>query len=300
MSSRGWIFGLLCLLIAVLIVLYDRRKTRKTMELIQRMLGEAMSGTFTEETFDESRMSALETKFAQYLSASAISARNISAEKDRIKTLISDISHQTKTPVANLLLYSELLKEEELSESARSNVNALHAQTEKLRFLIDSLVKMSRLESGILTLAPRREPVQPMLKAVEEQFAQEAERKGLYLKLEDTAATACFDPKWTVEAICNLVDNAVKYTRTGGITISIDVYEMFVRIDIADTGMGIAEEEQAKIFQRFYRSERAHDQEGVGIGLYLAREILSGQGGYIKVASKPGEGSVFSVFLPRG
>lgn len=300
MSSRGWIFGLLCLLIAVLIVLYDRRKTRKTMELIERMLGEAMEGTFTEETFDESRMSALETKFAQYLSASAISARNVSVEKDRIKTLISDISHQTKTPVSNLLLYSELLKEEELPESARSNVNALHAQTEKLRFLIDSLVKMSRLESGILTLAPRRESVQTMLNAVQEQFAPDAERKGLYLKLEETDAYACFDPKWTTEAICNLVDNAVKYTRTGGITISIDSYEMFVRIDIADTGMGIAEEEQAKIFQRFYRSERAHDQEGVGIGLYLAREILSGQGGYIKVASKPGEGSVFSVFLPRG
>jgi signal transduction histidine kinase len=110
---------------------------------------------------------------------------------------------------------------------------------------------------------------------------------------------AVFDQKWTAEALGNLVDNAIKYTGQGSIVISATAYELFVKIDVRDTGNGIPEEEQAKIFSRFYRSENARDTEGVGIGLYLAREIVSGEGGYIKVTSVPSEGSTFSVLLPR-
>ena len=92
----------------------------------------------------------------------------------------------------------------------------------------------------------------------------------------------------------------MKYTPEGGnVRVSSKAFEMFVCIEVADSGMGIAEEEIAKIFQRFYRSGQVSDEQGVGIGLYLTREILKEQGGYIKVSSKPGEGSVFSVFLPR-
>ena len=122
---------------------------RKTMEEIERMLDAAMTGSFSETNFDESQLSALETKFAHYLSAAEASSQNIAQEKDKIKTLIADISHQTKTPIANLLLYSELLMEETLPASAKANVEALYKQSEKLRFLIDSLVKLSRLENDM-------------------------------------------------------------------------------------------------------------------------------------------------------
>lgn len=298
MNSVGWIFGLVCLLGAAITVFINHRRTRRTLDTIEQMLNTAMEGSFTEKKFDESRMSALETKFAHYLLASAVSARNVAIEKDRIKTLIADISHQTKTPISNLLLYSELLKEENLPETAAYNVNALHQQTEKLRFLIDALVKLSRLENGIITLSPQKRKIQPMLEDILEQFVPEAAEKGLYLHLENTAATAEFDQKWTAEALCNIVDNAVKYTARGGISISVLTYELFVRIDISDTGTGIPEEEQNRIFSRFYRSQTVKDQEGVGIGLYLAREIIAGQGGYIKVSSQKEKGSVFSVFLP--
>lgn len=121
---------------------------QKTMEEIERMLDAAMTGSFSETNFDESQLSALETKFAHYLSAAEASSQNIAQEKDKIKTLIADISHQTKTPIANLLLYSELLMEETMPASAKANVEALYKQSEKLRFLIDSLVKLSRLETG--------------------------------------------------------------------------------------------------------------------------------------------------------
>ena len=280
------------------------------MEEIERMLDAAMTGSFSETNFDESRLSALETKFAHYLSAAEASSRNVAQEKDKIKTLIADIlksqlsliadiSHQTKTPIANLLLYSELLMEETLPASAKENVEALYKQSEKLRFLIDSLVKLSRLENGIISLSPQQASLQPLLESVVEQYAAKASGKGLSIYLYDTDISATFDFKWTAEALANIVDNAIKYTEHGTITISTVSYEMFTRINISDTGSGIPENEQAKIFSRFYRSNAVQEQEGVGIGLYLARQIISGEGGYIKVASVPGKGSTFSIFLPK-
>ena len=293
MNKTGIVIILLCFLAAAAVVLWERRKARKTMEEIERMLDAAMTGSFSENNFDESQLSALETKFAHYLSAAEASSQNIAQEKDKIKTLIADISHQTKTPIANLLLYSELLKEETLPASAKANVEALYKQSEKLRFLINSLVKLSRLENGIISLSPQPAALQPLLESVVEQYTAKA------LRLQDTDAFAVFDFKWTAEALANIVDNAIKYTEHGTITISAVSYEMFSRIDISDTGSGIPESEQAKIFARFYRSNSVQKQEGVGIGLYLARQIISGEGGYIKVASVPGKGSTFSIFLPK-
>ena len=299
MNKTGIVIILLCFLAAIAVVLWERRKARKTMEEIERMLDAAMTGSFSETNFNESRLSALETKFAHYLSAAEASSRNVAQEKDRIKSLIADISHQTKTPIANLLLYSELLMEETLPVSAKANVVALYKQSEKLRFLIDSLVKLSRLENGIILLSPQQGALQPLLESVVEQYAAKAAEKGLSLRLHDTDISAAFDMKWTTEALANIVDNAIKYTEHGTIRISAVSYEMFARIDISDTGSGIPETEQAKIFARFYRSNSVQKQEGVGIGLYLARQIISGEGGYIKVASVPGKGSTFSIFLPK-
>lgn len=284
---------------ATVVIYWNHSRTKATLDTLENMLDAAIKEDFSEKAFDESRMSALETKFAQYLGASAISAKRVAEEKDKIKTLIADISHQTKTPIANIVLYSELLQEEGLSEEAKGNVQALHMQAEKLHFLIDALVKLSRLENGIISLSPRREEIFPMLKSVEEQFRTKAESKGLVLKLNEADISAKFDSKWTREALCNIVDNAIKYTKDGTIIISVTAYEMFVRIDVADSGIGIEEEEQAKIFSRFYRSHAVREQEGVGIGLYLAREIIVGEGGYIKVTSEYGKSSVFSIFLPR-
>ena len=107
------------------------------------------------------------------------------------------------------------------------------------------------------------------------------------------------DGRWTAEALFNLLDNAVKYTLPGGkISVLVEQWEMYVKIDVSDTGKGISESSQAAVFRRFYREEEVHSQPGVGIGLYLAREIITRQGGYIKVVSEVGKGSTFSVFLP--
>ncbi|MCI9296555.1 MAG: HAMP domain-containing histidine kinase [Lachnospiraceae bacterium] len=298
------IFYMLCLIIILLcigFILYHFH-TLRTMRCLEDMINAAIEGSFSEHIFDESRLSALESRFAKYLSASETSFKNTAMEKDKIKTLISDISHQTKTPISNILLYSELLAEQNLTEESKQYVSALTMQTEKLKFLITSLVKLSRLETGILTLSPRKAPVFPMLETLARQYAPLAKEKGLFLSLpemeQNRNSFAIFDEKWTTEAIGNLIDNAIKYTEKGGITLSVISYEMFLCIQVKDTGIGIPEEEHTKIFSRFYRSESVHEKPGVGIGLFLTREIIMLEGGYIKVSSIPGKGSAFSIFLP--
>lgn len=279
-------------------LLWNRWRTRRLFRRLDRMLDEALRGEFREESFDETLLSAVETKLAHYLSASAVSAGRLQEERDKIKTLIADVSHQTKTPVANMLLYAQLL-EEQAPEDCRACTAALGEQARKLQSLIESLVKTSRLEAGVLALHPRPGPLGPMLEAAAGQFAPKAAEKGLELALEPTEAEAVFDPKWTAEAVCNLIDNAVKYTPSGSVTISARAYELFARVDVADTGPGVAEEELEKLFLRFYRGGAALDTEGVGVGLYLVRQIAQGQGGYVKVFSRPGKGARFSLFLPR-
>ncbi len=291
--------ALLICLLSALWVLYTKYRLRKTMEHMAQMIDAAAMGTFCEDVYDESLLSSIETKLAHYLAASKISAQQVSNEKENIKKLIADISHQTKTPIANILLYSQLLCEKNLPEESQTCAEALNQQAEKLNFLIHSLVKISRLETGVLVLRPITNPISPMLEEVIAQIRPKAERKGIKLEFETNNLYACFDRKWTAEAVYNIMDNAVKYTPAGGnISISLLHTELFARIAIKDSGIGISEEETAKIFGRFYRSPQVSNCEGVGIGLFLTREIIAKESGYIKVTSEPGKGSTFFVYLP--
>ena len=291
---------ILLALAALCFALWQRAKTRRTLRRLEEMLSRAINGTFAAEQFDESQLSAIEARFAQYLSASAISAQRVQGEKEAVKSLIGDISHQVRTPLSNIRLYTQLLAEQPLNAQGRTCVSALDAQTEKLQTLLEALVKTSRLETGVLALRPVPTPFSPVISRAVEQYRPKAEAKQITLtaELPDDLA-AVFDAKWTEEALCNLLDNAVKYTDAGGsISIRAAAYELFVRVDVSDTGCGIAEDEQSKIFGRFYRSAAAAQTQGVGIGLYLTRQILSREGGYLKVSSQEGRGSTFSLFLP--
>ncbi len=301
MTEVGYLVLAGAVLAAVGVTIWDRWRLRRTLGTLDRMLDEAIEGSLQESRFDESRLSAVETKLAHYLSASAASAKNVAEEREKIKTLIADVSHQTKTPIANVLLYAQLLEEQELSGQGRACAAALEEQAKKLQSLIDALVKTSRLETGVLALHPTAGPLAPMLEEAAAQFAPKAAEKGVSLTLDPTDAGAVFDAKWTGEAVCNLLDNAVKYTPAGGnVTVKAVAYELFSRVDVTDTGPGIPEAEHAKVFRRFYRSAAVSQEPGVGIGLYLARQIAEGQGGYLKVFSKPGKGAKFSLYLPRG
>ena len=294
------IIAIAAALVAITVAVIEHIRTRRLTDRIGDMLDSAIKGDFTESTYDESVESLLESKLGEYLSSSSLSAKKVEEEKEKIKTLISDISHQTKTPIANLVLYSELLAEEDLSGSAKEKVAAINSQSEKLKFLIDSLVKMSRLESGLMTYVPVESSVDELLESITDSLSAKAASKGISIGYEPTTLYINSDPKWTYEALFNIADNAVKYTWEGGVKMRATEYEMFVRIDIEDTGIGISEEDSAKVFSRFYRSREVSGEDGVGIGLCLAREIITGVGGYIRLESTPGKGSKFSVYIPKG
>lgn len=281
--------------------IWSRISMGKTLDRVEELIDKAIDGETFQESFSEERTSRLETKLTEYLRASGVSALNVKNERDKIKTLIADISHQTKTPIANLVLHGELLKESDLNPEQEECVDAILRESDKLRFLIDALVKLSRLENGILSLAPAKESISSIVTEVVAEMRGKADKKGLYLKTDLPAEdiSASFDRKWTAEALINIVDNAVKYTQSGGIILSVKDYEMFACILVKDTGIGIAEEDITKIFGRFNRLESSRNEEGVGIGLYLAREIVRLEGGYMKVSSKPGKGSEFCVFLKK-
>lgn len=297
MAGWGYAAFIGAALLAAALVLWQRRQSRKILENLGKMLEAAMEGNFTEASFDESLFSALESSFAHYLAASTVSARKVDAEKEKLKALIGDISHQTKTPIANILLYTQLIKEQPGNTDC---LEALEGQTKKLQSLIDALVKTSRLETGVIALHPEPGELWSVMTSAVSQLRPKAEAKGVRITLERGEANAVFDPKWTEEALYNLLDNAVKYTPSGGrVSVFTTVYPMFSAVHVQDTGPGIAEEEQAKIFQRFYRGTAYREQEGVGIGLYLVRQIAEGQEGFVKVRSQPGQGSTFSLYLPR-
>ena len=186
----------------------------------------------------------------------------------------------------------------ELSE----NGGIIRAQTEKLTFLMESLTKLAKCEGGLIAenLSPKENSVKELLRRVIEANFAAADAKNIEIRCDvPDDLTAVFDLRWTAEAVGNILDNAVKYSPDRSeIIISACAYDMFVRIDIADNGCGIAEDELCNIWKRFYRGMNAENEKGVGIGLYLTANILNTEGG--RVSAKSDEnGSTFTVYLPK-
>ena len=297
-------FGVLILF--ALLLLLDFLHNRYNDDLLEQitLLIEALVEQQERQIFSEAEDTLTARLQHQLLKLrNILTAQNqmLAQEKEQIKTLISDISHQIKTPIAAANTFAELLSDGELSAEERTEyITTLQMSLGKLTFLTNSLIKMSRLESGIISLKPEKNSLNEIvLQAVKTVYAK-AKEKGILITFEcDQAFEAVLDFNWTAEAISNVIDNAVKYTPQGGfVRLQITEYPSFQRLDISDSGVGIPEEEQAKIFGRFYRGKQSVGTDGVGIGLYLTREIINKQNGYMKVSSDE-NGSTFSMFLPK-
>lgn len=222
-------------------------------------------------------------------------------QKKQLESMISDISHQVKTPIASIRMYHNLLERKELEPSKREEfLYAVERQVDKLEFFMDSMIRMSRLESGIVKVSPRENSVYDLIAQAVCDAALKAEKKDISIKVSCEDYFGYFDKKWTVEALFNILDNGVKYTNPGGhIEISTEKTDFYVRIKIKDNGRGIRESRIPEIFKRFYREPESADVEGIGIGLYLAREIIMKQRGFLEVRSEEGEGTEVRVNLPR-
>lgn len=275
-------------------------RIRHIYDRLNQMLDDGINGTFKESDYNESELSRLETKWKRYLTSLSLSKDKMEQEKKNLQELISNISHQTKTPLSNILLYTQLLQEALLDKESAALVTEILHYSQKLEFLIQSLIKASRLETGTFQLTPKRNNLLELMLPIADEMYPMALEKNISITIHIAENHyAFFDAKWTKEAIANLLDNAVKYSPAGSsVRVQSKIYTMFACLGITDEGMGIAEDETNKIFGRFYRGTQAREQEGVGIGLYLSRQIIENQGGYIKVVSTPGKGTNFQVYLP--
>lgn len=252
-------------------------------------------------TVEDSLFSKLQHQTIKLTNILKNKSKQIEDERNEIQELISDIAHQLKTPLTNLKMYGEFLRDESLSEDEKKEFfEVVMCSLNRLSFLVESMIKMSRLECGVITLKYNLSNLNDTILMSINQVQKKVKEKNINIMLEEVDKIKIYhDKNWISEAIFNLLENAVKYsTNNSKIDIKIQSYEMFVRIDVKDNGIGIQEDELPKIFRRFYRGSNVEDIEGIGIGLYLTREIVNKHGGYIKVKSN-NNGSIFSIFLPN-
>ena len=281
---------------------YQRRQVALFADDLCQTLDALLSGRPVEgyQPYEDSLTAKVQGKLMQYFDIMSEGKRQSQRDKETLQGLVSDISHQVKTPIANLQMFTGILRQHTLSEEKRQEfLGTMAGQLDKLDFLLQSLIKMSRLETGTFALHMENARLSDTIAQAMSTVWARAEEKGIQLSADcDSAVTVQHDPKWTAEALGNLLDNAVKYTPEGGsVSVLVRPWQFYTRIDITDTGIGIPEEHYHDVFQRFYRAPEVTAQEGVGLGLYLANGIITRQRGYISVKSKVGEGTTFSVYL---
>lgn len=297
------IAGIIILLldVAILVLARDGRNKKKEMEVLLQRLDDALEGGEGAYAYDESMDSAIADRLNKLLRSSSMGKERAYQDRDRIKSLISDISHQIRTPLSNIMLYTGLLQEKKLDGQSRMLADQIQGQAEKLDFFMKELIRSSYMETDMIVVSPRTAPVGELVDRACQAVEAEALKKGILIRQPETDRIICkFDMKWTLEAVRNILENALKYSPEGSeVQIEIAPNEAFTCISIQDEGIGIREEEQGLVFERFYRSQDVEKEPGMGIGLYLAREIISRQGGYIEARSEYAKGTCFCIYLPN-
>lgn len=286
------LIGILVILIGI--ILYKYIVLRNEMRELSAYIDQALDGNLEITEFDEKELSKIKSKLIKFLYASQVKEAKINTEKSKTKDLIADISHQTKTPITNLSLYISLLEDDPKDEY----LEIIKYELNKLEFLIQNLVKSSRLESDIISLQKHQANLKDIVEDVLREFKVILDEKCIRINLKDEDLIFNLDERWLKEAIHNLVDNAIKYSPNGS-TINISVYKSYLNynLDIENECKDLSEETLPKIFERFYRGKNSVSKDGLGLGLYIAREIIEKHGGNIK-ASLDENRIKFSVDFP--
>ncbi|MGN1142132.1 MAG: sensor histidine kinase [Oliverpabstia sp.] len=225
-------------------------------------------------------------------------------EENSTKALITDISHQLKTPLASLRMSYELAAGNQLTEAEKEEFHAQEEkEIEKLELLLNELVNLSRLENRMIQIKPAMASLKKTIAGAVSRIYRKAKSKNIEIQVEmDEDLKINHDEKWTEEAIANVLDNSVKYSgENTTVILRVTPLARNVLIEIEDEGIGIKAEEFSKIYKRFYRGKEAEQmvKEGAGVGLYLTRMILERQGGTISAKRKTEQGTIFKITLPR-
>lgn len=276
------------------IILYKYIVLRSEMRELSDYIDKALDGNLEITEFDERELSKIKSKLIKFLYASQVKEAKINTEKNKTKDLIADISHQTKTPITNLSLYISLLEDDPKDEY----LEIIKYELNKLEFLIQNLVKSSRLESDIISLQKNPANLKDIVEDVLREFKVILYERCISINLKDEDLIFNLDERWLKEAIHNLVDNAIKYSPNGS-TLNISVYKSYLNynLDIENECKDISEETLPKIFERFYRGKNSISKDGLGLGLFIAREIIEKHGGNIR-ASLDENRIKFSVDFP--
>lgn len=286
------LIGFFVLIIGFL--LYKYIILRNEMREFSDYIDKALDGNLEVTEFDENELSKIKSKLIKFLYASQVKEAKINTEKSKTKDLIADISHQTKTPITNLSLYISLLEDDPKDEY----LEIIKYELNKLEFLIQNLVKSSRLESDIISLQKHQANLKDIVEDVLREFKVILDEKCIGINLKDEDLIFNLDERWLKEAIHNLIDNAIKYSPNGS-TINISVYKSYLNynLDIENECKDLSEETLPKIFERFYRGKNSVSKDGLGLGLFIVREIIEKHGGNIR-ASLDENRIKFSVDFP--
>jgi two-component system phosphate regulon sensor histidine kinase PhoR len=227
-------------------------------------------------------------------------ARRVEAVR---RDFVTNASHELRTPLTAILGFAEtLLASKDRDEAARAQVRVIHRNSERLARLVDDLLELSRIESGGVRLEPAPIDVARVAESVLESLAPRLKERSIEARVVDDGAPQARADRRAVEHVLeNLLDNAAKYTEPGGrIEVRARREGDLVAVDVADTGIGISEADQIRVFERFYRVDRARSRDlgGTGLGLSIVKHLVQAMGGEVRLRSALGLGSTFTFTLP--
>ena len=307
MAIGGFVFagraaGIMALVTGALLLavfFYFTKKRYRRIEELNDYLVKVLAGNETPDILnqEEGELSILADNI--YKAASTLKYQNeiLSDDKKQLAQAMADISHQLKTPLTSMMVMNDLLSGEEDPEKRREFLQTQSAQLARMNWLIQTLLKLSKLDAGTIELKREKVTVKELLEEVLKAFEIQFELRGITCKQDAADISFTCDKNWTAEALQNIVKNCMEHMEEGGeLKITVSDNSLFVQITIEDTGCGITEEDLPHVFERFYKGKNA-GKDSVGIGLALTKAIIEDQHGEISVKSTEGAGSAFVIKL---
>lgn len=293
-------FSFIIIIFYTIFLIKYNQNTKKEALLMQKYMDNILIDNYNIDfnTYDDNVLSSLKDDIYKMTIKLKNMADNSNKEKKYLATTLSDISHQLKTPLTSLFVFNEILKQDNLDSKTRKEIlEKSEKQLERIKWLITSLLKMSQLDSGSITLQKDKVNLQKLINESCEPFLISLDLKNVKLQINiDKKAFIICDKNWTIEAISNIVKNALEHVKENGtITIQSITNPIYLKLEIIDDGEGIKAEEINHIFERFYHGNK--NKDSIGIGLNMSKMIIEKQKGHIEVESKLNKGTKFSIYF---
>ena len=307
LSSVCFVFGplpgILCLLCGTAVcaayIILTKKRFKRISEL-NEYLSAVCSGNLDLDIPDnsEGELSILKNNLYKIIATLRFQNDKLSQDKLYLADSMTDISHQLKTPLTSMMVMSDILKDEQSAEKRSDFVDIIQTQLEKMRWLVQNLLKLSKLDAGTVEIKRESLSAAEILENSAKAFLVSFDLREIDFSVDGVDFDFIGDDGWITEAISNIIKNALEHIPCGGkITVTLSKTALFGMIEISDNGCGMDEEDLRHIFERFYRGKNS-STESVGIGLALTKAIVESHNGKIEAASEPGKGTTFKIFLP--